>query len=203
MRFTSNYQLVTLHALAVATALVVATPAYAGPPLICHPVDIGSTASLPWGSGSGWDATVSSYDRGRLTADTLRLLTPDASVPVRRETLRRATIYAARDPQVASALLAALVGRVLNGEASGRPDALAWFDAGYLVETYRQASLVYRWNMLSGADRSTWSIKEAPQGLDGYAWVQRAVALSGQQAAMVQAASLIRAENDRVAQASR
>ena len=88
---------------AMAGALVfVPAPAVAGPPLICHPVDIGTARSLPWDSGTGWDATLKSYDVNRLTGDTLALLTPDAAIPLRRETLRRAALYAARDPRVAA-----------------------------------------------------------------------------------------------------
>lgn len=182
-----------LAGVAVSGALLAAAaPALAGPPLICHPVDIGTARSLPWGPGSGWDGAVKTYDLGRLTDDTLRLLSPEASVPLRRETLRRAAIYAARDQRTAGALLNALVGRVLNAEAAGRADALAWFDAGYLVETYRQASHVYRWDMLSGRDREAWGLRTEPAGLDGYAWVQRALALSNQNVAIAQTISLLR-----------
>ena len=190
-------------ALVAATAagalFAAAAPVLAGPPLICHPVDIGTARSLPWGQGSGWDAPVKSYDLSRLTDETLTVLTPDASIPLRRETLRRAAIYAARDGKAAAALLNAVVGRVLNAEAAGRPNAMAWFDAGYLVETYRQASLVYRWDMLSGPDRAAWGMKTEPTGLDGYAWMQRAFTLSNQNPAIAQAMSLMRETTPRSA----
>ncbi len=62
------------------------------------------------------------------------------------ENLRRATIYAARDRKAAAELMSALMKRA---EAGGSRDALAWFDAGYLVESYRQASHIYKWDMLS------------------------------------------------------
>lgn len=189
---------------AVRTALVggmlaAAIPALAGPPLICHPVDIGTARSLPWGQGTGWDAGVKTYDLSRLTDETLGLLTPDASIPVRRETLRRAALYAARDPKAAAQLLNAVVGRVLNAEAAGRSDAMTWFDAGYLVETYRQASLVYRWDMLSGRDRAAWGMKTEPSGLDGYAWMQRAFAISNNSPAIAQVMSLLRETSPRTA----
>jgi hypothetical protein len=183
---------VLVGAAAAGALFAVAAPALAGPPLICHPVDIGTARSLPWGQGSGWDAAVKTYDVGRLTDETLRLLTPEAPIALRRETLRRAAIYAARDTKAASALLNALVGRVMNAEAAGRSDAMAWFDAGYLVETYRQASHVYRWDMLSGREREAWGMRTEPTGLDGYAWVQRALSLSNQNAAIAQTMSLIR-----------
>jgi hypothetical protein len=179
--------------------LAAAVPAQAGPPLICHPVDIGTARSLPWSQGTGWDATVKTFDVSRLTDETLRLLTPETPIAVRRETLRRAAIYASRDSRVAGSLLSAVVGRVLNAEAAGRPDALAWFDAGYLVETYRQASLVYRWDMLNGPDRAAWAMKDEPAGLDGYAWVQRGFALSNQNADIAQVMSLMREASPRTA----
>ena len=50
------------------------------------------------------------------------------------ENLRRATIYAMRDPVVAEQLLKALMARALSTTNDGR----AWFDAGYLIEAYRQ-----------------------------------------------------------------
>lgn len=190
--FTSPLRIALSSAAAAAVLAVGAARVEAGPPLICHPVEIGTTASLPWGGGNGWDSTVRTYDVSRLTQDTERLLTADAPLRLRMETLRRATIYAARDPKVAATLLSTIVGRVLNAEAAGKPDALAWFDAGYLVESYRQASLVYRWDMLSGADRTSWALKDEPRGMDGHAWVQRAIVLSNQNPAMLQAASLMR-----------
>ena len=33
-----------------AAAILIATPAFAGPPLLCHPFEIGTARSLPWGS---------------------------------------------------------------------------------------------------------------------------------------------------------
>jgi hypothetical protein len=186
--------------LVMGAVLASAGRALAGPPLICHPFEIGTAASLPWGQGDGWNAPLRSYDVTRLTADTLRLLSPEAAVPVRMETMRRATLYAGHDKQAAAELLTALLGRALNAEASGKPDALAWFDAGYLVESYRQASQIYKWNMVTGNDRATWALKDAP-ALDGYTWVQRAVSLSGRNADMQRAASLMEHDVSRTAQA--
>src|SRR5262245_20317705 len=77
--------------------------AYAGPPLICHPLDAGSAPLLPWGSGNGWKSPLASYDVQKLTADTLQLLTPTAPVLARMENMRRATIYAGQDRKVAVA----------------------------------------------------------------------------------------------------
>lgn len=178
--------------LAFGLVAVLASPALAGPPLICHPFRIGNAPSLPFGDGPGWNTPLPTYDVSRLTADTLRLLTPATPVVVRMETLRRATIYAARDASVAHDLLARVMGKALAAEAEGRPDALAWFDAGYLVESYRQASFVHRSNSQEGGIRSTWTLRDELTGLDGYAWVRKAMQLAGAQAEMEYAASLMK-----------
>jgi hypothetical protein len=177
----------------VAVAFVgIASPALAGPPLICHPFETGAAPSLPWGKGPGWNTPDSNYDVRRLPADVTKLLAEQKGVFPRMETLRRATIYAARDPRVAYELLAHVLGRALGAAAVGRPDDLAWFDAGYLVESYRQASHIYRWDMLNASERAGWTLREQLNGLDGYAWVRRALELSGGNPDMEFAASLMK-----------
>lgn len=113
-----------------------ATNALAGPPLICHAIEIGQAKSLPpinWNSsGTG------GYVLKNLSRDTLAILDSNSSVLVRMETLRRATIYAHHDPEAAKELLLKLRARADHSEASGHPDALSWFDVGYLAEAYRQ-----------------------------------------------------------------
>jgi hypothetical protein len=120
-----------------AVLCVFAPPAQAGPELVCWPFDIGNARSLPWG-GTGWHDASPDYVTSHLAADTLALLAPDAPVLVRMETLRRAAIYAQKDPQAAQELFARLTSRT---QVSGKPDALALFDLGYLTEAYRQAGL--------------------------------------------------------------
>ena len=119
-----------------ATAAVFVTmtgTAEAGPPLICHPFDTGSTAMLPWGPGPGWNTPDRSDDLQKLTADTLRLLTPSTPVLARMETMRRATIYASQDVKVADALLKAVLDRARATPKDSR-DPMPWFDAGYLID---------------------------------------------------------------------
>lgn len=178
----------SVQALMLVATLVFAGPALAGPVLICHPFPTAGAASLPWGTAPAWHSTNPSYDTRRLVADVVRLLDATPTVLARMETLRRATIYAAGDAQVAAALMTALQTRAgqHRSEAAG---ALAAFDAGYLVETYRQASLVYRWDMLSPAAKSAWAIREAPS-LDGYASIAQALARTSD-ASMEFAASLV------------
>src|SRR5262245_14108085 len=124
-----------LIVLAAAAALVIARPALAGPPLICFPFDISSARSLPMGHSS-WHDIDASYDVSHLVDDTLAILTPVTPVNVRMETIRRATIYASKNPAAAKALLVALQERAQHPQPAAA--ALAVFDFGYLVETYRE-----------------------------------------------------------------
>jgi hypothetical protein len=158
-----------------ATLLGLATIAHAGPPLICHPIEIGPARSLPsvelnYQKGGG------GYDLKNLTRDTLAILDANTPVLVRMETLRRATLYARQDSQVAKELLTRLHARAANSDA-GNLSALAWFDAGYLAEAYKQ-----------------WIGKGEPNpasGIDGYGWVMKAISLRGSDPEMEFAAALI------------
>lgn len=162
---------------ATATALFAFTsPALAGPPLICHVIQIGDAKSLPY-VDLNYQKQSGSYDLKNLTRDTLAILESNAPVLVRMETIRRATIYARQDPQVAKELITRLRARAANSDATGHPDPLAWFDVGYLAQTYNQ------WF-------ETGAINPA-NGLDGYAWVEKALRLRGPDPEMEFAAALI------------
>ena len=177
-------------ALAFTTITAAVRPADAGPPLVCHPFETdGGAASLPWGSGPGWNTPDPSYDIRRVPADTMRLLAAEKRVLPRMETLRRAAIYTSREPRVAYELLANVLGRALRAAAVGSPDDLAWFDAGYLVETYKQAFSTFERGTIT-ADTATLREQLAP--LDGYAWTRRALELSGGSPDMEFAASLMK-----------
>ena len=170
-------------ALAVVALVLFAQPALAGPPLICHPFVTESGKLIAWGSGNGWNSPDHSYDIKKLVADTTATLTPDAPVLTRMENLRRATIYAMRDAAVADQLLRALMNRALSTSNNGS----AWFDAGYLVEAYRQ-SVHLR------ADRgntATWAAINETIRVDGYGFVKKAIAMVGPSAEMEFAASLM------------
>ena len=158
-------------------SLVLATPALAGPPLICHPIAIGQAHSLLWTS-QRWNLSgTENYDVKNLVPDALAILNPNTPVLVRMETLRRATLYVQNNPQTARELLARLHARTTSAQNAGHPDALALFDEGYLAETYKQ------W---LGKDSSNPAI-----GIDGYACVKRAIELRGQDPQMEFAAALI------------
>ncbi|HVS87152.1 MAG TPA: hypothetical protein VHF01_02900 [Candidatus Acidoferrum sp.] len=158
-------------------SLGIATIAQAGPPLICHTIEIGQAKSLPWISHS-WNLSGNeTYDLKNLVRDTLDILGPDTPVLVRMETLRRATLYARKDPLTAKELLARLHARATSAESAGHPDALAWFDVGYLAETYKQ------W---IGKDEHN-----PAAGVDGYTLVKKAIGLRGQDPQIEFAAALI------------
>ena len=168
--------------LASAVMAVMAAPVLAGPPLVCHPFDIGTAKSLPFGSTSegwrSWQATLPSYDRSKLVDDTLALLTPETPVIVRMETLRRASAYSIDDKALAHRLLAALEARTTKSPRTPA-EGLASFDYGYLVETYRQLG-----------QRGV-NVKATVDGVDGYALVKTAMALNPNDAGLVFAAALI------------
>ncbi len=129
----------TLARLTLCGALIagLASPALAGPPLVCFPFDIGTATSLPWNSSSGsFKGMRSDYDLDRLNRDTIALLTPSTPVLVRMETLRRAALYASANERTARALLDSLLARAKASTSSEA--SLAEFDLGYLIETYRQ-----------------------------------------------------------------
>ena len=162
-------------ALGILAVLGFTTFAFAGPPLICHAIEIGQAKSLPW-VDLNYHKGDASYDLKNLTRDTLAILDSNPSVLVRMETLRRATIYARQDPQVAKELITRLQARTNNSDA-GNMGALAWFDVGYLAEAYKQ------WMRNGEANPA--------RGLDGYAWVKKAIQVRGSDAEMEFAAALI------------
>src|SRR6266851_4134283 len=171
----------------IASILCLAAVAQAGPPLICHTIEIGQARSLPWTSDSWNLSGGETYDTKNLVRDTLEILSPDTPVLVRMETLRRATLYAREDPVAAKELLARLHARATSAESSGHPDALAWFDVGYLAETYKQ------WigqNLPHMTDGMRMDANPAA-GVDGYALVKKAIALRGDDPQMEFAAALI------------
>src|SRR6266513_4770053 len=168
----------------LATLLCLATLAEAGPPLICHSVEIGPAKSLPW-IGHDWNFSGGeTYDTKNLVRDTLEILAPDTPVLVRMETLRRATLYARKDPLAAKELLARLHARATSAESSGHSDALAWFDVGYLAETYKQW-IGQSWMRVSNDEQNP------AAGVDGYALVKKAIGLRGSDPQMEFAAALI------------
>jgi hypothetical protein len=169
---------------AIAVVVFFATPALAGPPLICHPFEVESGKLIAWGSGPGWNTPDRSYDIKQLVADTNAVLTSDSPILTRMENMRRATIYAMRDPVLAQELLKTVMSRALATTSDSR----AWFDAGYLIESYKQA-VHLREDRKPGL--RAWTAVDETIRIDGYNWVKKAMAMSGTSAEMEFAASLM------------
>jgi hypothetical protein len=124
-------------------------------PLVNWALEIGGAQSLPLSPG---------YDIERAPSDALALLTPDAPVLARMETIRRTIVLSRKDPRLAYQLLAALSGRVRDAEGAGKPEPLARFDLGYAFETARQAP---------------WLKKDLLPDLNGYSLVMQAIRVLG------------------------
>ena len=177
-----------------AALLFLAGTAIAGPPLICHAVDIGTANSLPWTS-SGWNLSgQETYDVSHLVPDTLALLAPSTPVLVRMETLRRATLYAQKRTAIAMELLMRLEARTRENPK----DALAAFDFGYLAECYKQASwLTQHTDWLKATEGAGNARANVAMKIDGYEWVRKAIVLRGSDPQMEFAAALMTTEGAR------
>ncbi len=168
-----NTLLLTLGFAALGTIFV----AQAGPPLICHPYNIGGAKSLPWGNGNNWDNPDPSYNVKNLATDTLAILDQATPVLVRMETLRRAVLYGSLDHDAARALLVQLKARETAAEKSAKPAAAAFFDYGYFLSSLKQIEWKYK--------------EDLSAGIDGYAFVQRALAIDPDSSEMHFAAAIM------------
>ena len=177
-RTTQRFVLATIFSLSLLSAV-----ALAGPPLICHPFEIDGANSLPWISHD-WNLSGSeNYDTSKLASDTIAILDSSNVTLVHMETLRRATLYARKDPLAAKQLITRLIARAeltKSATPSTPPNALAIFDAGYLAEAYKQ------W---LGSENNP------AQRFDGYALVQLALQRRGSDPQMEFAAALISVGN--------
>jgi hypothetical protein len=182
--------------MSAALVVALATPALAGPPLLCHPYEIGNASSLPWNQAGGWLGAVPGYKLENLVADTEALLTPSTPVIVRMETLRRASLYASMDRAMASQLLNRLKSRADLAEAKGKPDALALLDAAYVAGAFRQiASLSDNAGFSKRADNASAALGDT----DAYAIIARSVAARPDDPSIQFAAALIASDRNRTA----
>lgn len=121
--------------------------AFAGPPAVCFPLDIGKAKSLPWGE-NGWDGQ-KGYALTQVIPDTLVILEKSSEPIVHMETLRRACLYLARSidnrlgDALAHQLLSHLKSRVLEtlwskSKLSQHQQALIWLDLGYAQGVFSQ-----------------------------------------------------------------
>jgi len=177
-RTTQRFLLATILSLSLLSAV-----ALAGPPLICHSFEIDGANSLPWISHD-WNLSGSeNYDTSKLASDTIAILDSSNVTLVHMETLRRATLYARKDPLAAKQLITRLIARAEASKSAtptAPPTALAVFDAGYLAEAYKQ------W---LGSENNP------AQRFDGYALVQLALQRRGSDPQMEFAAALISVGN--------
>ena len=174
--YSKIFRYIRLAFSALVVFFVVVNAAVAGPPLICHAFEIGNAKSLPFVSHDWNLSGGENYDTQNLANDTLAILQTSQVVLVHMETLRRATLYARKDPQAAKQLLLKVVARAQSNETATNPDPFALLDAAYLTEAYKQ-----------------WlGEKENPaSSLDGYPWIKRAAQLRGNDPQMQFAAALI------------
>ena len=170
--------------------LFFAAHALAGPPLLCHPYDIGQTASLPWDGSTSWFHGRAGYELRNLVRDTGAVLTASTPVVARMETIRRAAIYASLDRQVAIGLVRWFNERARSG------DALALLDAALVTETLNQLGQLGR--LGDFRDRAPIAAAAAA-GTDGRAYLRRALEARPDDAAFQFAAAIIMAGKDRQA----
>ncbi len=180
----------------IAASLAAAPPAHAGPPLLCHPFDIGGARSLPWDLATGLSTGRADYPVAHLVRDTEALLGSATPVIVRMETLRRAAIYASRDRDVAAQLLARVTARARAAEQPGKADALALLDAAYVIEAFRQIGMLGR--AQGFGDRAPIA-RAAVGALDGTALMAKSLAARPDDAALEFAAALMAADKNRSA----
>ncbi|HVD91292.1 MAG TPA: hypothetical protein VNC21_03375 [Vicinamibacterales bacterium] len=177
---------------ALALTLTAATPALAGPPLLCHPFDIGTAKSLPWSDDGGWSRGRADYPIKQLVADTEAILQPGTPVIVRMETLRRAAIYASQDPTVA----VALADRLTAKARANSTDPLAPLDAAYLIGALHQITTLGRDSEFR--DRVD-GVKRVVDGRDPAPFLTQAVQARPSDPAVAFAAALIALDTDRQA----
>ena len=68
---------------------------------------------------------------------------------------------------------------------------MPWFDAGYLIETYRQNEGTAKFNMLADSEPLLAEFRNAPRGAEGYGFVLKALQFAGQNPEMEFAAFLM------------
>jgi len=181
-------------AVAVLAVVGLAVPATAGPPLLCHPFDIGGAASLPWdGSRAFWQGRAD-YPVANLVSDADSLITPTTPVIVRMETLRRAAIYASADANTAGRLYSMFETRMRQSGSRGAPNPLAAFDLAYLTETYRQIAELDR--VMSEFQGRGPALRMIVGSTDGYALVAKLLEVRTDDPAMEFAAALMRGRRD-------
>lgn len=181
--------------------LLFATPALAGPPLLCHPFDTAGAPTLPWG-GRGWNDARDDFDLARLGDRTEALLTAHTPVIARMETLRRAAIYASRDGETLRDLANRLQARIKSADGVDAK-ALALFDAGYFLETLQEIDRLQDYDMpgIGWVDRQM--LRALLTQPDGSASIDQALVLRPDDAGLHFAAAMVATADERVSDLAR
>ncbi|MCA9297061.1 MAG: hypothetical protein KC983_11100 [Phycisphaerales bacterium] len=140
----------------------IAAGAFAGPPAVCKPIDIGDASTLPLAELPM--KTSKTYDRAKLITDVIAILDKhqaDDDVFIHMETLRRATLYVRHDRAMANALRQTILTRLDTAPKGAR--TLRLLDAGFLTQAFEQAGLPLV--KPTGEDA----------GIVGYAWIREAL----------------------------
>jgi len=160
--FAKTYLRLLLASLVTGSA---AQAASVGPPLICHPIDIGKAESLPFGDAKF--AVRHDFPLERVHPEAMRFLDGSDDVLVHMETIRRAVIYLAEGESrskkvgrvdLTRAFLADLdlradeAARVEPGSTGAGSAALRIFDRAYAVEAFRQMGTKAEGNVEKGLE---------------------------------------------------
>ena len=177
------------------SALLLTAPAFAGPPLLCHPFDTAGAPSLAWG-GKGWNQARTDYDLGTLVARTETLLGADVPVIARMETLRRAAIYASREGRVANALAERLEARA-DAATDRDMRALATFDSGYYREALQEIVRLQDYDMPGIGKVDAPALRALLAGGDGNRRIDEALSMRPRDPALRFAAALVASADQR------
>ncbi|MBP6796511.1 MAG: hypothetical protein KA124_00310 [Luteimonas sp.] len=177
------------------SSLLLAAPAFAGPPLLCDPFDTAGAPSLAWG-GKGWNQARTHYDLATLVAQTEALLGADVPVIARMETLRRAAIYASREGRVANALAHRLEARA-DGATERDARALAAFDSGYYREALQEIVRLQGYDMPGIGKVDAPALRALLAQGDGNRRIDEALALRPRDPALRFAAALVARADER------
>jgi hypothetical protein len=141
--------------------------------MLCQTFDIGDAKTI------AEDHAAFQGKPQEVLEQTLKHLAPGVETIVRMETARRAALHLLDNSAAAKELVLRLCVRALEAQASGKPNAEAWFDAGYAIATFRQVSM--EWTKDLGNS----------EGIPGFMFVKKALELNQTDAAMHFAAALM------------
>jgi hypothetical protein len=90
-----------------------------------------------------------------------------------------------------------------EGTPEGDVPALAWFDAGYLLESFKQYGLAQEWGMPPTGSAASTVVPKSLVVIDGYALVEKAIARSKESRAEMEFAASLMVRDSAVSEAHR